>query len=302
MITKNEFIRLIDFLKYHNKCNTYYDNNTGLIHLGYQIKIANLRVVDETVIYHADYGDIVMLDNSHGLERISVRHPSRANIFSIHRYQSPRKSLPFPIDEYTPFDESLQGIDYRYNLECNWSLFEFVNQLATTSMLKILENKSLSKRQLEKIKEALSTSDILHPCIKTINLLEDSFPYLKSEIVKEISENLKNNSYIDSNGNVLGSTKNSEGTFVGPMAIVVESDHPNTSLAESCLILGRDINLVDLSNWFNYLTKRTPCSVIMSEFGLGIVYGALKQVGLNGECCYVTNDPTAISILKSEFK
>ncbi|APE04039.1 hypothetical protein BM526_18900 (plasmid) [Alteromonas mediterranea] len=302
MITKNEFIRLIDFLKYHNKCNTYYDNNTGLIHLGYQTKVPSLQIVDEKVVYHVDHGDIVMLDNSHGLERISVRHPTRVNVFSIHRYQSPRKSLPFPVDEYTPFDESLQGIDYRFNLECNWSLFEMVQQLATTSLLKILDDEIRCEQQKEKIKIALSSSDILHPCIKTSNLLEHTFPTLKSKIISEISQNLNYNRYIDSNGNIIGASTDCNEHFIGPIAVLVETDNEQTSIAESCQILGRDISLLNLSHWFTYLSKSIPSSLIASEFGLGIVYGALKQAGLHGEHCYVTNNPNAISVLKSEFK
>lgn len=301
MIDKADLIALLNFLKYHNLCQAYYDKNNGLIHIGYQLKLDVLRIKARDVVYHVEKDDVILLDNSHGLERISIKEPHNLSQYSVHRYQSPMKNLPFPLKSITPFDKSLSGIDYKTDSECNWTLFELMQQLATSSLIHVIEKHTPNGIVTDDLKATLSSSDQVHPCIKANELITEQNEQFKNDVVRHIQRELDTKLYEDSNGNRLGNELCKVAEIVGPMAVTIEPTKPIQTIGTACKIYGRDINLQKLSEWFSYLAKDIQKDVLESEFGVSLVYGALKQAGLYGENTFVTNNKSSIRILKSEF-
>ena len=300
MITKDVLVQLLHYLQCHGFCKVYHDPVSGKPYFGLENRYRDLQIIDGDVIYHAEHGDYILVENATKSAtkptRVLIQDNSYISSLSISDYRSPRNQLPIQINEFTPLIQNPRERLEQDENDYNWSLFEYICQYATLFSISILNNMSLDENVKKSIQHDLASSDDIHPTQKIIEALDDDSERFEQNIIAMLKEHLSQNNFKDNNDNVIGNNE-IKPQKVGPIAITITPTKDESSIVDACKVIGRDICLSHLSEWFTFLNKPIEKELLLSGFGLTIVTGALKQVGIVGNDTFITNEPEIIGIL-----
>lgn len=301
MISIESLSALLTYLRYHDKCKIYYEPETGQPFHGYQYPLNELKIIDDNIVYLAEKNEYILLTETGKNRRLAIHEPGFIEEMTVHRFQSARKELTFPINEFTPFDIKAESINIDNAVEFNWALYEYMILISSLETFKLLNEMEFNENQKSEVMEDLTSGDDIYPCQKILKSPHINETNFKEKLLIRIRDLLMNDYYQDINGNVIGNKATGKKNMVGPISVCIEPFNEKSSISDSCKIYGRTVDLSFIANWYPFLNKKIDKEFLVSDFGLSVVKGALKQAGIIGHDSFVTNEAKIIRIIEHEF-